>query len=333
MTVLASVTAAEKVAILLLLLTQDQVAEILQALSPEELEEVGRAMLAVQMLENEPVERILDEFLLTVRHESGIEGLKRQDLQRVLAHAIGEERAEPLLRRVGGATAALRLEILDWMDERDIVDCLAAEHPQVGAAILAHLDPERAMTIVRQIGVDRQVDILTRLAQLEPLSAAAVEDLDTLLRAYSRGGNTSVQRDDGKLRSAAKLIGALGPQVERRVTERLAQADPQKAKVIRELSMPFESIAALSARDLQQLLATLDLAVVARALKGAPQTVFQAVTAAMSSRAAAQLGDEMQDLQRLKLEDVQAARKAVVDQLRQMIERGQVAIAGASDYV
>ena len=92
-----SLTGTQKCAILMMLLGEDEAAEIMKNLSPKEVQTLGSAMYSVQGLPQETVNLVLDEFLAIIKGQTslGIEGTSY--IKNVLTKALGEDKAESVL--------------------------------------------------------------------------------------------------------------------------------------------------------------------------------------------------------------------------------------------
>ena len=67
-----SLTGTQKSAILMMLLGEEEASEILRNLSPREVQHLGTAMYSVQGLDQETVNRVLDEFLAIIKEQTSL---------------------------------------------------------------------------------------------------------------------------------------------------------------------------------------------------------------------------------------------------------------------
>ena len=144
----ANLSNTERAAVLLLLLGEQQAADIIQYLDPKEVQALGAAMVAVVDLSQEAVNVVLDDFIATIRRQTTL-GLGSIDyVESVLKKALGEDKAASVLGRIMPGSASRGLEILRWMDARSIADMIRLEHPQVIAIILSVLEYEVAADVL-----------------------------------------------------------------------------------------------------------------------------------------------------------------------------------------
>ena len=86
----------------------------------------------------------------------------------------------------------------------------------------------------------------------------------------------------------------------------------------------FEDLIDLDANDLMKVLAEIDVSEVAVALKGAPDEYLDSVMSAMSNRAKDRYTEEAEMLGKVKLKDVEAAQRKMLDITQKFIESGEI---------
>ena len=67
-----SLTGTQKCAILMMLLGEEEAAEIMKNLNPKEVQTLGTAMYSVQGLPQETVNMVLDEFLSIIKAQTSL---------------------------------------------------------------------------------------------------------------------------------------------------------------------------------------------------------------------------------------------------------------------
>ncbi len=324
-------TGAQKCAILLLLLEEVQAAELLRRLSAAEVRAVGEAMLTVAEIAPAVVDEVLDEFLARTRTVEALDAQGREARARINL-ALGSVRAERVIEELGPPAAVKRLAGLDWLDAGGVAALLGDEHPQVAAVVLAHLETARAAAVLDALAEDMQADVVLRLATLGPVSADAVAALEADLEAKL----ATRSKAEGTVRLAgaaftAKLVNLSSRQAA--LLAALASVDPGLAGAIAESSFAFADLAKLAPRELQTVLREVDQAMLTLALKGATASLRELVFAAMSSRAADQLRDELAEMGPTKKAEVASAQAEVCATVRRLAEAGTVMMPGAGGYV
>ena len=133
-------TQADRAAVLLLLLGEDEAANILKYMNPAEVQRLGAAMVSAADLSQDAINYVLDDFVSTLKGQSSL-GLGAPDyVESVLVKALGDDKAASVMGRILPGQSSKGLEILRWMDARAIADMVSNEHPQVIAIILSVLE-------------------------------------------------------------------------------------------------------------------------------------------------------------------------------------------------
>ena len=161
---MSNISGAQRAAVLMLLLGEQQASEIIKFLNPGEVQALGGAMVAVSDVSQEAVNAILDEFVTTIKKQSSL-GLGSTDyVEKVFKRALGDDKAASVLGRILPGQSTKGLEILQWMDARAIADMIKTEHPQVTAIILSVLEHQVAADVLTFLPDETRPEIIQRVA-------------------------------------------------------------------------------------------------------------------------------------------------------------------------
>jgi flagellar motor switch protein FliG len=319
-------------AVLLMLFDEDEAAQILSRLEPEEVRELGYAMYGVVDVEVDEVNQALDHFVNKAKGRTTIGYGAAQHIKGAMHKALGPVRADNMLARITPPEKSTKLAMLKWMESKDIVAAIEMEHPQIMAIVLAHLEPHAAGTVLQMLPADKQDEVVYRVATLGPVSTEALDDLEHLLNSHggaSRGGGTKTQR--GGTSEAAAIMNNLRKDHEQRIIKALAKRDRNVAQSIEDEMFVFENLLGLSDKDLGALMRTVDNDQLVVALKGAHEGLRGKILGCMSSRAAQSIQDEMEERGPMRLAEVMEAQKAIIASARRMAEQGTIQLGGKGD--
>ena len=171
-------TGTQKSAILMMLLGEEEAAEVLKNLSPREVQHLGTAMYSVQTADQETVNSVLDEFLEIIKKQTSIGMGAGNYIRNVLNKALGDDKAQSVLSRITPASSERPIEILDWMDARSIAELVQDEHPQIVALIVSYLDYGLASDVLGLLDINLQSEVITRIATLEMVDPEALKELE-----------------------------------------------------------------------------------------------------------------------------------------------------------
>ena len=164
----------QKSAILMMLLGEEEASEILKNLSPREVQHLGAAMYSVQGLDQDTVNRVLDEFLAIIKEQTSLGLGAGNYIRNVLNKALGEDKAQSVLSRITPSSSDRPIEILDWMDARSISELIIDEHPQIIALVISYLDFGLGADVLMLLPDEIQSDVIGRIATLETVQPDAL---------------------------------------------------------------------------------------------------------------------------------------------------------------
>ena len=325
---------SEAAAILLMMLGDAEAAEILSFLEPHEVQHLGSAMFNVADVSETQVEGVFNTFMTRNKARTTIGFGAAPRIRAVMEHALGADRAENVLARITPPTRSRALDPLRWMDAKTIAALIEAEHPQIAAVVLAHLEPPIAADVLQLLPADLQPDVIYRVAKLESISAEALEELERILVREVGRMSSSPAATRGGTSEAAKIMNNMRPGSDQRIMRSLAKADKLLAQKIEDEMFVFEDLAELDEKNLGILLRNIENEVLIVALKGCDEKLRERMLGCMSGRAADSIRDEMAERGPLRLAEVHDAQKEVLGTARRLADAGTLMLAGrGDDYV
>ena len=330
-----ALTGTQKSAILMMLLGEDEASEIIRNLSPKEVQHLGGAMYSVQGLDQDTVNRVLDEFLEVIKEQTSL-GLGTDNyIKNVMTKALGNDKAQSVLGRITPVSSDRPIEILDWMDARAIAEMVTDEHPQIISLIISYLEASVGADVMNMLPADLQPEVIRRVATLETVQPDALRELETVMQRKF-AANTSLRASQvGGVKAAAALMNFTQQDTEQRIMKTLGKDDKDLMQAIQENMFLFENLMGSDDRSLQTLLRSVETEDIVVALKGADDELRDKLFSCMSSRAAANIMDEMEALGPVRLTEVQDAQKAIINVARRLSDEGAIVLAGrgGDDYV
>ena len=318
----------QKSAILMMLLGEEEAAAVLKNLSPKEVQHLGTAMYSVQAADQETVNAVLDEFLEIIKGQTSLGLGGGNYIRNVLTRALGDDKAQSVLSRITPSSSERPIEILDWMDARSIAELVQDEHPQIVALITSYLDFGLASDVLSLLEPELQSDVILRIATLETVDPEALRELEEVMKKKFQA-NTSLRSSQvGGVKAAAKIMNFTKEVMERRILNDVKKVDKDLMQAIQDNMFTFDNLGMSDDRSLQTLLRSLETEDLVLALKGADELLRDKLFGCMSTRAAANIQDEMEALGPIRLTEVQNAQKRIIAVARKMSDEGSIVLAG-----
>ena len=325
----------QKSAILMMLLGEDEASEILKNLTPKEVQHIGTAMYSVEGLDQDTVNKVLDEFLAIIKEQTSL-GLGAGDyIQNVLNKALGNDRAQSILGRITPTESSNAIEILEWMDSRAISELISDEHPQIIALIISYLDPAQASDVLVMLDEKLQPEIIKRIATIQTVQPDALKNLELVMQKKF-AANTSLRASQvGGVKAAASIMNFMKGEDEQKIFKEVAKFSKNLMTDIQEAMFVFDNLIKSDDKSMQVIIRSVETEDLVLAMKGADEELQEKMFSCMSQRAAANVQDEMDALGPVRLSEVQEAQKRIINTARRLSDEGTIVLAGrgGDDYV
>ena len=328
-------TGTQKSAILMMLLGEDEASEIIRNLSPKEVQHLGTAMYSVQGLDQETVNSVLDEFLAIIKAQTSLGMGAGNYIRNVMNKALGEDKAQSVLSRISPSQTSKPIDILDWMDARSIAELIVDEHPQIIALIISYLDYGLGADVLGLLPTKLQPEVIRRIATLQTVGPDALAELEKVMQSKFKANTSLRAAKVGGVEAAARIMNFTKQAMELRIMKDIARDNKDLMQSIQESMFVFDNLILSDDRSLQTLLRATDAELLVLALKGADEPLREKLFGCMSKRAAANIQDEMEALGPVRLTEVQAAQKDIINVARKMSDEGTIVLAGrgGDDFV
>jgi flagellar motor switch protein FliG len=325
---LAKLTPVQRAAVLMMLFGERAAAAVLRNLSPSEVQQLGAAMYSLGDVDQLTLEHVVEEFLVGLNRETGLNHGAPVYIRSVMTEALGEDKAQSIISRINPSSAERPIEILDWMDAKSIAELIVDEHPQIIALVIACLEHALAADVLGLLPEGTQPDIIRRIADLTSIQPEALRDLEEVMqRKFKASANTRASQIGG-VKAAARIMNFTRTQTEQRIMREVRKEDKDLMQSIMDNMFVFDNLEKSDERSLQTLLRSVDNEQLVLALKGTSEGLRDKLLGCMSSRAAANLRDEMEAMGPVRLTDVQEAQKTIVAVARKLSDEGTIVLAG-----
>ena len=318
----------DRAAVLLLALGEENAAEVLKHMGPKEVQRVGAAMAAMTNVPRDQVTQVLETFTETVQNQTALGVDSDEYIRSVMVGALGEDKAKGLMDRILLGSNTKGLEALKWMDARAVAELIRLEHPQIQAIVLSYLDNDHAAEVIKFFPERTRHDVLLRIATLDGIQPAALQELDEILERQFAGNQNVQSSSVGGVKSAADILNFVDSSLEGEILEAIKDVDAELGQQIQDLMFVFDNLIDVDDRGIQSLLREVSSDTLIMALKGADEGMKEKIFSNMSKRAAEMMRDDLENKGPVRLSEVEGAQKEILAIARRMSDSGELALGG-----
>ena len=318
----------EKAAILLLSLSEEDAAQILKHLEPKQVQKLGAEMAKVDDMTQTKITSVHKHFIEEIQNYSTI-GFQSQDfVKRALTAALGEDKAANLIDQILMGSGAKGLDSLKWMDSKQVASIIRNEHPQIQTIVLSYLEPEQSAEILAQFPEKVRLDLLMRIANLEEVQPAALQELNEIMEKQFAGQAGTQAAKMGGLKSAANIMNYLDTAIEGQLMDAIREQDEEMSQQIQDLMFVFDNLVDVDDKGIQAILREVQQDALLKAIKGADEELKDKIMRNMSKRAAEMLADDLEALGPVRISEVETAQKEILSVARRLSDSGEIMLGG-----
>ena len=313
---------------MLMSLGEEGAGNVLQHLSQTEVQAISVAMSTLTQVKREEVNAILEDFRLETEQYSAIHLDSGNYLKTVLNKALGGNRAADLLDNIFQSNdSADGLDRLNQLEATEVVEIIGDEHPQIIATLLVHMDRAKAAGVLEQLPERTRHDAVMRIATFGGVQPAALKELTDVLGGMLSGEGVKRSRLGG-VRAAAEIVNMMSSTNEDSVVKYVRLQDDTLAQKMVDEMFLFENLLEVEDKGIQQLLKEIESESLIIALKGSPQEMRDKFLKNMSTRAAEMLREDIEIRGPVRVSQVEAEQKSILQIVRRMADSGEIVLGG-----
>ena len=318
-------TGAEKAAIMLITLGQQNAAKILPNLNQPEIENITLNIGRFPVVSNKIRLKVLQEFRMMMLAKEYVSQGGLEYARVLLCMVMDDSRAGELIERIRRNIEGNPFEFMEQADPQNLLEILEQEHPQTIALILAHLSPHRASNVIQGLTPDARLDVVKRIAAMDQIDPEIV----SLIHDSLRGKISSILTSQGQFggpKQVADILNLVDASSERQIMSGLAADDPELAEEIQSKMFTFDDLEHMDDREMQKLLIKIDNADLILALRGATDSLKEKFLNCVSTRNREAIIEELETMGRTPLKDVEAAQTNIAEKAKALEDAGEIII-------
>ena len=325
----ASLTGAQKAAVLLLTLGEEQCARMFSMMHEDEIKEVSSAMSQLGAVRSDVVERLCNEFTDQLGGAGSLVG-SLENTERLLLKTLPRDRVVQIMEEIRGPAGRTMWDKLGNVHEAVLAAYLKNEYPQTVAVVLSKIRPDHAARVLSILPDSFAMEVVMRMLRMESIQKDVLDGVERTLRfEFMSNLARSTRRDAHEM--MADIFNNLDRQAESRFVSALEERNRESADRIKSLMFTFDDLQRLNAQAVQVLLRGVDKTKLPLALKGASEKLRDMFFSNLSERAGKMLRDDIANLGPVKLRDVDDAQASIVALAKDLAAQGEIQISQSKD--
>ncbi len=321
-------TGAQKAAIILMSIDEENATKILSSMNDEEIKELSNTMSSLGQVGSETVERLFLDFVEAMGSSGAVVG-NFDSAERLLMKALGKDRVDGIMEDIRGPAGRTTWDKLGNVNEEVLATFLKNEYPQTIALVLSKIKAEHASRVLSVFPEELTIEVINRMLGMESVKKEVLDGVEKTLRLEFMSNLAKTQRRDTH-EIMAEIFNNFDRATESKFMGILEQKNTEAAERIRALMFTFEDLKKVDPSGMQTLLRGVPKDKLGIALKGASEVIKEMFFKSMSERASKLLREEMEALGPVRLKDVDEAQMAIVQVAKDLASKGEIVIAGDS---
>ena len=326
----------ERTARLLIILGKERTATILKEFNSEETVKICHIISGITSIPHMQIMLLAEQFLGEVdeRHHSAYGGY--MFAHDILIDTIGMEPSDTVLPKTINKTSDKgAFDVIENMDSQQLYNVLADEHPQIIAMVLCYLPPEKAAHVVSQFSPEMQLKLTQRIGTMSDTPAQIVETVGRVIETRLQNLVSGQMSQVGGLSTVVEILNNVDRSTQKQIIDSLSSENPRLASDVLDNLFTFEDIIKLDAMTVQRILRDVDQSVLVLSLKASTEEIKEHILANVSQRQKERILEDLQYLGAVKVSEVEAAQRKIIDVIRSLEEQGEIQISqgGESDVI
>ncbi len=315
----------QRAAVMLLILGDEYGRDLWKEFEDDEVRIITRSMAELGTVDADTVERLMVDFVAKLSNAGSVTG-SFDRTESLLGKILPKHQVSLIMEEIRGPAGRNMWQKLGNIDASVLANFLKNEYPQTVAVVLSRIRPDHAARVLSHLPDDLAVDVVGRMLRMESVQKEALDHIENSLRSEFVATLAQTSRRDPH-EMMAEIFNGFDRQTETRFLSALDILNKESSRKIRSLMFTFEDLAKLDTAAVQTLLRQIDKDTLARALKGATETMRTFFFAGMSTRASKNLQDDMQGLGPMRLKEVDEAQTKMVVIAKDLADKGEIVIS------
>jgi flagellar motor switch protein FliG len=323
-----SLSGAERAAIVMLSLGEENSAKLWSMMDEEEIKEISQIMSNLGSVSSLLIEKLLVDFVSSMSGTGSLMG-SYESTERLIAKFMPEDKVSQIMEEIRGPAGRTMWDKLANVNETVLANYLKNEYPQTVCVVLSKIKPEHAARVLGSLPEEFALEVVQRMLRMESVQKDILDKVEQTLRIEFMSNLARTAKRDAH-EQMAEIFNNFDRQTESRFITALEERSRDSAERIKALMFTFEDLSKLDPGSIQTLLRNVEKDKLGLALKGATDGLRDTFFSNMSERAGKILKEDMEAMGPVRLKDVDEAQMRMVNVAKDLANKGEIMIAGGS---
>jgi flagellar motor switch protein FliG len=323
-----SLSGAERAAIVMLSLGEENSAKLWSMMDEEEIKEISQIMSNLGSVSSLLIEKLLVDFVSSMSGTGSLMG-SYESTERLIAKFMPEDKVSQIMEEIRGPAGRTMWDKLANVNETVLANYLKNEYPQTVCVVLSKIKPEHAARVLGSLPEEFALEVVQRMLRMESVQKDILDKVEQTLRIEFMSNLARTAKRDAH-EQMAEIFNNFDRQTESRFITALEERSRDSAERIKALMFTFEDLSKLDPGSIQTLLRSVEKDKLGLALKGATDGLRDTFFSNMSERAGKILKEDMEAMGPVRLKDVDEAQMRMVNVAKDLANKGEIMIAGGS---
>ncbi len=324
-----SLSGAEKAAVFILSLGEEQATRLFQHLADDEIKELSQVMANLGTVSSNLIEKLFVDFAEQMSSTGSLLG-SLESTERLLMKVLDRDRVSNIMEDIRGPAGRTMWDKLGNVNESVLANYLKNEYPQTVAVVMSKITPQHAARVLSLLPESFAMEVVMRMLRMESVQKDVLDDVERTLRTEFMSNLARTNRRDPH-EMMAEIFNNLDRQSEAKFITALEERSREASDRIKNLMFTFEDLSTLDPVAVQTMLRSVDRTKLPVALKGASEALRDLFFSNMSERAAKILRDDMAGMGPVRVRDVEETQTYMVQLAKDLAAKGEITISKGAE--
>lgn len=318
-----------RVAKFLLLIGEEQAAQILPHLNEEQIEKIIPEIASIRTVGKDEASVIMAEFSQLMEKTKTGGGV--ETAREMLEKAYGKKRADEMLKKAMPFSSAKPFEYLEKTDNEKIFNLISDENQGVQCMVLSFIPPKKAAAVINMMSAENKKEVVLRLAKMGPVSPEVLRRVDQAMHEKSLQKVTEKSEVIDGRNALAQILKKMDLSSENDILSYLSEDDPDLGKDLRNRLFTMDDVLNSDDKFIQQKLHEMSEVDIAYLIADKNADFRDKILSNISSGRASEVLEQEEILKPMRKRDVDYITQNFLGQLRSAFENGNIIVKGRNE--